>query len=218
MARIATEIMLGKKLGDFSFGVQNIPYYGVKESVFPFNMFPEVDPVLGPEMRSTGEVLGMADSYGLAFYKAQEAAKSKLPLEGAVLLTVSERDRGEELAGAAARFADMGFRLLATKGTHGFLAKHGIGAELTLKMQEGRPNIADAIANGGIQLIVNTPSGKTSAQDDSYIRKTAVKHKVPYITTVAAAVAAAEGIAARLKGDMSVKPLQEYHAEANRAK
>jgi len=217
MARIATEIMLGKKIGDFDLRDRKIPYYGVKESVFPFNMFPEVDPVLGPEMRSTGEVLGMADSYGLAFYKAQDAAKAKLPLEGAVLLTVSERDRGVALAGAAARFADMGFRLLATKGTHGFLAQHGIAAELALKLQEGRPNIADAIANAGIQLIVNTPSGKTSALDDSYIRKAAVKHKVSYITTVAAAVAAAEGIAARLKGDSSVKPLQEYHAEIGRA-
>jgi len=217
MARIATEIMLGKKIGDFDLRDRKIPYYGVKESVFPFNMFPEVDPVLGPEMRSTGEVLGMADSYGLAFYKAQDAAKAKLPLEGAVLLTVSERDRGVALAGAAARFSDMGFRLLATKGTHGFLAQHGIAAELALKLQEGRPNIADAIANAGIQLIVNTPSGKTSALDDSYIRKAAVKHKVSYITTVAAAVAAAEGIAARLKGDSSVKPLQEYHAEIGRA-
>ncbi|HPA19084.1 MAG TPA: carbamoyl-phosphate synthase large subunit [Verrucomicrobiae bacterium] len=218
MARIATEIMLGKKLADFDLGDRKIPYYGVKESVFPFNMFPEVDPVLGPEMRSTGEVLGLADSYGLAFYKAQDAAKSKLPLEGAVLLTVCERDRGETFARAASRFADLGFRLLATKGTHAFLAEHRIAAELTQKMQEGRPNIGDAIANGEIQLIVNTPSGKTSALDDSYIRKTAVKHKVPYITTVAAAVAAAEGIAARLKGDATVKPLQEYHAEIGRAK
>ncbi|MCC6353997.1 MAG: carbamoyl-phosphate synthase large subunit [Verrucomicrobiae bacterium] len=216
MARVATEIMLGKKLADFDLRDRKVPYFGVKESVFPFNMFPEVDPVLGPEMRSTGEVLGIADSYGLAFFKAQDAAKSRLPLEGAVLLTVCERDRGEGLARAAARFAQMGFRLLATVGTRAFLADHGVTAEPIPKLHEARPNIADAIANGDIQLVVNTPAGKTSAMDDSYIRKAAVKYKVPYITTVAAAVAAAEGIAARLGGDAGVKPLQEYHAEIPR--
>ncbi len=213
MARVATEIMLGKKLSDFGLRDRKVPYYGVKESVFPFNMFPEVDPVLGPEMRSTGEVLGIADSYGLAFFKAQDAAKSRLPLEGTVLLTVCERDRGEPLARAARRFAELGFRLFATVGTRAFLQGHGIAAEPTPKLHEARPNIADAIANGDIQLVVNTPAGKTSARDDSYIRKAAVKYKVPYITTVAAAVAAAEGIAARLKGDAQIKSLQEYHAE-----
>jgi carbamoyl-phosphate synthase large subunit len=213
MARIATEIMLGKKLTDFDLHERKIPHFGVKEAVFPFPMFPEVDPVLGPEMRSTGEVLGIADSFGLAFYKAQDAAKSVLPTEGAVLLTVAERERGPALAKAARWFAELGFRLVATKGTRGFLAAHGIESQPILKMHEGRPNIADGVANGEIQLIVNTPSGKLSATDDSYIRKSAIKYRIPYITTVAATLAAAEGIAARRAGDTELKSLQEYHAE-----
>jgi len=213
MARIATEIMLGKKLADFDLHERIIPHFGVKEAVFPFPMFPEVDPVLGPEMRSTGEVLGIADSFGLAFYKAQDAAKSILPTEGAVLLTVAEHERGPALVKAARWFAELGFALVATKGTQGFLAAYDIDSQPILKMHEGRPNIADGIANGEIQLIVNTPSGKLSATDDSYIRKSAIKYRIPYITTVAATLAAAEGIAARRAGDTELKSLQEYHAE-----
>ena len=213
MARIATEIMLGKKLADFDLHERIIPHFGVKEAVFPFPMFPEVDPVLGPEMRSTGEVLGIADSFGLAFYKAQDAAKSILPTEGAVLLTVAEHERGPALVKAARWFAELGFALVATKGTQGFLAAYDIDSQPILKMHEGRPNIADGIANGEIQLIVNTPSGKLSATDDSYIRKSAIKYRIPYITTVAATLAAAEGIAARRAGETKLKSLQEYHAE-----
>jgi carbamoyl-phosphate synthase large subunit len=212
MARIATEIMLGKTLGDFDFSKRHIPHFGVKEAVFPFPMFPEVDPVLGPEMRSTGEVLGLADSFGLAFYKAQDGAKSTLPTEGTVLMTVTERDRGADLVRAAQGFANMGFKIVATGGTRDFLAEHGVESEHILKLHEGRPNIVDRITNGEIQLAVNTPSGKSSATDDSYIRKAAIQHRIPYITTVAATLAAAEGIAARRKGDTDVTPLQEYHA------
>jgi carbamoyl-phosphate synthase large subunit len=213
MARIATEIMLGKKLKDFNLKDRSIPHCGVKESVFPFSMFPEVDPVLGPEMRSTGEVLGMADSFGMAFYKAQEAAKSTLPTAGTVLLTVCVKDRSPALVGAARQFAQMGFKLLATRGTQAFLAASGVAADLVLKVQEGRPSIVDVVTNGGIQLIINTPAGKMSVTDDSYIRKAAIKHKIPYITTVTAAVAAAEGISARIKGDYEVRSLQSYHAD-----
>jgi carbamoyl-phosphate synthase large subunit len=213
MARIATEIMLGKKLGDFDLRERAVPHFGVKEAVFPFPMFPEVDPVLGPEMRSTGEVLGLASSPGLAFYKAQEAAKSTLPLEGCVLLTVCSRDRGSALAKVAAQFADLGFSIMATEGTQAFLAENGIESRRVLKMHEGRPNIADALKNGEIQIVVNTPAGKTSATDDSYIRKAAIKHRVPYVTTVAAARAAADGIAAWRSGKSEVKSLQEYHAD-----
>ena len=213
MARIATEIMLGKKLSDFNFKHQDIPHFGVKESVFPFNMFPEVDPVLGPEMRSTGEVLGIDSSFGLAFYKAQEATKGVLPMEGTVLLTVSERDRSQKLTVAAKQLKADGFKLLATAGTAAFLKENGIEAETILKAHEGRPNLVDAVKNGDVQLIVNTPSGKLSVNDDSYIRKNAIKHNVPYITTVAAAVAAAEGIAARLKGQAPIRSLQEWHAD-----
>ncbi|MBN1556516.1 MAG: carbamoyl-phosphate synthase large subunit, partial [Lentisphaerae bacterium] len=212
MARIATEIMLGKTLNDFDLHDRTIPHLGVKEAVFPFPMFPEVDPVLGPEMRSTGEVLGLADSFGLAFYKAQDAAKSLLPTAGTVLLTVCERDRSDRLTEAARRFRDMGFHIKATRGTRTFLAGQGIESEGVLKMHEGRPNIADDITNGTIQLIINTPSGRISQHDDSYIRKTAIKHGVPYITTVAAALAAAEGIAARRSGDWDVRSIQDYHA------
>jgi carbamoyl-phosphate synthase large subunit len=212
MARVATEIMLGKTLKDYDVRPRTFPHCGVKESVFPFSMFPEVDPILGPEMRSTGEVLGLAPEFGMAFYKAQDAAKSALPSAGAVLLTVGDRDRGPRLADAARRFADLGFRLLATDGTRRFLAEHGVEAETILKLHEGRPNIVDALKNGAIQMIVNTPGSKLGALDDSYIRKAAIRHRIPYFTTVAAAAAAAAGIAARRINDWTVRPLQEYHA------
>ncbi len=213
MARIATQIMLGKRLKDFDLSVSNIPHFGVKEAVFPFSMFPEVDPVLGPEMRSTGEVLGLDSSFGLAFYKAQKAAKATLPTGGAVLMTVCERDRDDNLASAAKHFTELGFSLFSTEGTGQFLAEFGIKSEPILKLHQGRPNIVDAIKNGRIQLIVNTPAGKLSVNDDSYIRKSAIKHGVPYITTVAAAVAAAEGISAKINHQDTTKSLQEYHSE-----
>ncbi|HEY5995580.1 MAG TPA: carbamoyl-phosphate synthase large subunit, partial [Candidatus Deferrimicrobiaceae bacterium] len=211
MARIATQVMMGRKLSGLALVRRPVPHFGVKEAVFPFNMFPEVDPLLGPEMRSTGEVLGMADSYGAAFYKAQVAASQLLPLSGTVLLTVAGHDREGALE-AARRFAALGFSLMATEGTQGYLAGHGIASTRVLKMHEGRPNIADAVKNGEIQLVINTPSGKESIHDDSYIRKAAIRHKVPYITTTAAAVAAAEGIAAMGKGEAPVRSLQQYHA------
>ena len=213
MARIATEVMLGKKLSDFDLHYQPIPHFGVKEAVFPFTMFPEVDPLLGPEMRSTGEVLGMADSFGMAFYKAQDAAKSLLPTEGTVLLTVCVRDRSDTLIDVAKGFQELGFNIKTTEGTKAFLAENGIESEQILKMHEGRPNIADAITNGEIQLIVNTPSGKLSVTDDSYIRKLAISRKIPYVTTVAAAKAAAEGIAACRQKPPEVRSLQSYHSD-----
>jgi carbamoyl-phosphate synthase large subunit len=211
MARIATQVMLGKKIGDFNLERKSIPHYGVKEAVFPFDMFPEVDPVLGPEMRSTGEVLGIADSFELAFHKAQEAAKQFLPDDGAVLLTVSSRERPAVLE-VAKMFAELGFVIRSTAGTHDFLKANGVATEPILKMHEGRPNIVDAIKNGEIGLVINTPSGKLSQNNDSYIRKAAIKHKVPYITTLAAATAAARGIAARRRGSWEVRSLQDYHA------
>ncbi|MCE5229804.1 carbamoyl-phosphate synthase large subunit [bacterium] len=211
MARIATELMLGKKLSELNIGAPVFHHFGVKESVFPFNMFPEVDPLLGPEMRSTGEVLGLADSFGLAFYKAEQAAGGELPTEGTVLITVAETDRPAVLE-VARRFEKVGMRILATLGTHAFLREHNIPCERIDKLHEGRPNILDAIVNKEIQLIVNTPSGKLSQHDDSYIRKAAIRHKVPYITTLAAAVAAAKGIEARRAGRGTLHSLQEYHA------
>ena len=212
MAHLATQIMLGKTLAELGLKHRAVSHFGVKEAVFPFSMFPEVDPLLGPEMRSTGEVLGMADSFGLAFAKAQEATQQPLPAEGAVLITVSEPDKNG-VAEVARQFQGLGFKIFATKGTHDFLEGHGIETQAVNKMHEGRPHIVDVIKNGDIQLVINTPSGKTSQHDDSYIRKAAIKYKIPYITTTAAALAAARGIAASTKGVPAVKSLQEYHAD-----
>ncbi|RJP93757.1 MAG: carbamoyl-phosphate synthase large subunit [Desulfobacteraceae bacterium] len=212
MARIATQVMLGKKLSEFDLRHKTIPHFGVKEAVFPFNMFPEVDPVLGPEMRSTGEVLGMADSFGLAFFKAQEATKTSLPLEGTVLFTVADADKPGALE-TARLFQDLNFKILATNGTRQFLADHGIMSEPVKKLGYGRPDIVDEIKNNNIQLVINTPSGKDSQEDDSYIRKAAINYKVPYITTIASALAAAKGIRARRQGISKPKSLQEYHAD-----
>jgi carbamoyl-phosphate synthase large subunit len=212
LVRLATQIMLGKKLNNLNLKPKAIKHFGVKEAVFPFNMFPEVDPLLGPEMRSTGEVLGLADSFGLAFFKAQEAAQQLLPSEGTVLITVSTRDRPAVLE-VAQEFNRLGFKIKATNGTHRFLEEHGIGSEQILKMHEGRPNIVDAIKNKEIDLVINTPSGKLSKYDDSYIRKTAIKFKIPYITTLSAAFAASKGIAACRQGKGNVRSLQSYHRD-----
>ncbi|MBN1918616.1 MAG: carbamoyl-phosphate synthase large subunit [Verrucomicrobia bacterium] len=211
LARIATLLMLGRKIKDFpELRKRRLPYVGVKEAVFPFNMFPEVDPLLGPEMRATGEVMGIAETFGLAYYKAQEAAGGALPVEGTVLLTVANRDK-EELAPVARRIHALGFRILATEGTHRFLEEQGIPSEPIKKLHEGRPNIADAIKNSEIGLIINTPAGRESKYDDSYIRMTAIQQKVPYVTTMAAAQASVEGIEAIRSGRVAPLSLQEYH-------
>jgi carbamoyl-phosphate synthase large subunit len=212
MARIATQLMLGKKLSELKLKRNPIPHYGVKEAVFPFYFYSGVDPVLGPEMRSTGEVLGMADSFGLAFYKAQNAAQSRLPVEGTILITVADRDKNAAID-VARRFKDLGFTIKSTKGTRELFLKSGIETEHINKMRESRPHIADAITNGDLQLVINTPRGKASKADDSYIRKSAIKHKIPYITTMAAALAAAKGIAAFREKKGEVKSLQDYHKD-----
>jgi carbamoyl-phosphate synthase large subunit len=211
MARVAVQCMLGKKLSELGVKQRKIPHFGVKEAVFPFNMFPEVDPLLGPEMRSTGEVLGMAPSFGLAFYKSQQAAKQELPLQGTVLITVTDEDKKNALK-VAREFQKLGFRIKATEGTYKYLSQDGIKAEQVLKMHQGRPNIVDAIKNGEIQLVINTAVGRTSVHDDSYIRKAAIKYKLPYITTTAAAAAAVKGIAEARNGAAPVRSLQSYHA------
>ena len=217
MVKIATEIITAPLTGNASPVPQlkdkKIGHYGVKEAVFPFNMFQEVDPVLGPEMRSTGEVLGISPSFGEAYYKAQEATKTALPTEGTVLLSVCDRDK-PELIEIAKSFSELGFNILATGNTYEMIVDAGIPAKKIFKIYEGRPNIADEIANGEIQLIINTPAGKTSAHDDSYIRKNAIKHRIPYITTMAAAKASAEGIRAiKQKTHFGVKSLQAHHAD-----
>ncbi|MGN0480488.1 MAG: carbamoyl-phosphate synthase large subunit, partial [Lachnospiraceae bacterium] len=190
-----------------------IPYYGVKEAVFPFNMFPEVDPILGPEMRSTGEVLGLSPYYGEAFYKAQEATQTRLPLSGTVLISVNRKDKPEAVE-VAKLFEEAGFKILATGTTYETITEAGVKAELVKKLYEGRPNILDLITNGDIDLIINSPVGKDSIHDDSYLRKAAIKGKIPYMTTIAAARATAKGILYVQKhGDEGVKSLQELHSE-----
>jgi carbamoyl-phosphate synthase large subunit len=210
MARLATRLMLGESLESLGLNNRQISHFGVKEAVFPFNMFPEVDPVLGPEMRSTGEVLGMADTFGLAYFKAQEAAGQRLPVGGSVLFTVTDPNKAQALE-AARRLAALGFTIVATEGTAAYFAQNGIEVRAIKKLHEGRPNIADAIKNGEIQLVINTPADRTSQHDDSYIRKTAIRHKVPYITTTAAAIAAARGIAEQEGQTRPPTSLQEYH-------
>lgn len=216
MVKLATQIMTAELTGASSpiAGMKEVKpaYYGVKEAVFPFNMFQEVDPVLGPEMRSTGEVLGLSKSVGEAFFKAQEATQTRLPKSGTVLFSVSSKDK-PEVVEIARQFEDCGFRIAATGTTCDLLQQNGIRAERVNKMQEGRPNIVHEVMNGRIQLIVNTPAAKEEKLfDDSYIRKTAIKARVPYMTTMAAARATAEGISTVLReGEIGVMSLQEIH-------
>lgn len=217
MVPLATDIITSELTGRPSpvanLKEQDIPYFGVKEAVFPFNMFQEVDPLLGPEMRSTGEVLGLSPYYGEAFYKAQEATQSKLPLEGTVLISVNRKDKAEVVE-VARLFAEDGFKIVATETTCKLINEAGIPAEKVNKLQEGRPNILDLITNGKIDLIVNSPVGKDSIHDDSYLRKSAIKAKIPYMTTIAAAKATAKGIHNVKKyGQGEVKSLQELHSE-----
>lgn len=218
MVQLATQVITEDLTGTPSpvqdLKERNIRHYGVKEAVFPFNMFQEVDPLLGPEMRSTGEVLGLASNFGEAFYKAQEATQTCLPLSGTALISVSDRDKPEVVQVARGLYED-GFRIMATGRTYDLIAADGIPAEKVKKRQEGRPNILDYIANGQVQLIVNTPSGKESVYDDSYIRKAAIKGKIPYMTTMAAAIATVEGIrkVREKNGDLEVKSLQQLHSE-----
>ncbi|GAB6398259.1 carbamoyl-phosphate synthase large subunit [Faecalimonas mobilis] len=210
---IVTSELTGRKSPVPELKEQDIPYYGVKEAVFPFNMFQEVDPVLGPEMRSTGEVLGLSRFYGEAFFKAQEATQTKLPLEGTVLITVNDKDK-DKVVDLARDFAETGFKILASKHTGKLIQDAGIEVELVNKLQEGRPNILDLITNGKIDLIVNTPIGKDRNVDDSYLRKAAIKKKVPYMTTMAAAKATISGIQSLKKpGCGEVRSLQELHSE-----
>ena len=215
MVKLATEIMTAPLTGKASpvpgLHDKEIPYYGVKEAVFPFNMFQEVDPLLGPEMRSTGEVLGLSSSYGKAFYKAQEATQTRLPMEGTVLFSVNDRDK-QELVEIARAIYDNGFKIMATGRTCDMIREAGMEAQKISKLNEGRPNILDAITNKQIDLIINTPNDKKGAVDDSYIRKAAIKNKIPYMTTMAAAKATAAGIHSMKKGEGApVKSLQEYH-------
>ena len=218
MVPLATEIitmpLTGKESPVPALEEKNFKHCGVKEAVFPFNMFQEVDPLLGPEMRSTGEVLGMAETLGEAYCKAQEATQTRLPLEGTVLISVNDRDKAE-LVEVAKMFADCGFKIIATGGTCDMIVDAGIPATKIFKLQQGRPNVLDAITNNEVDLVINTPDDKKGAMDDSYIRKGVIKARIPYVTTMAAAKASAQGIKAMQDKTSGVKSLQRFHAEIN---
>ena len=212
MASIATRLMLGETVKSLGLDRRHvIPYYGVKEAVLPFDKFPEVDPVLGPEMRSTGEVLGLAETFGLAYFKSQEAAGSPLPTEkGKVLVSLSEKP--EDAVAVVKAFVELGFEVVGTDGTIAFLKDKGVDGKIIAKIGEGRPDVLDAIKNREVKLIINTPSGRRDARaDDCRIRQAAIKYKVPYLTTLAAAKAAAEGIKAAREGKGEVRSLQSDH-------
>ncbi len=216
MVPIATEIITMPLTGNPSpvpaLKEKNFKHYGVKEAVFPFNMFQEVDPLLGPEMRSTGEVLGMAATFGEAYYKAQEATQTSLPLSGTVLISVNDRDK-KDLVEVARMFNDCGFKIIATGGTYDMIVAAGIPATKIFKLQQGRPNILDAITNNEVDLVINTPDDKKGAMDDSYIRKGVIKARIPYVTTMAAAKASAQGIKTMQDKTSGVKSLHKFHAE-----
>jgi carbamoyl-phosphate synthase large subunit len=216
MALLSVKLIMQAHTGDavdlLAMKQPEVPYFGVKEAVFPFNMFPEVDPILGPEMRSTGEVLSISKSFGLAFYKVLEASKTILPLSGSVLISVDKKDRAES-AEVAKRLESLGFKIFSTRGTQAYLTSQGVKAEVINKIYEGRPNIEDAIKNRQLDMIINTPRGDIRSEaDDSYIRKAAIRYNIPYMTTLTAAMAGANGIEEKVKNPRGdVFSLQEYH-------
>jgi carbamoyl-phosphate synthase large subunit len=209
MAERAVEIMLGMTLDEMDLPRRLLPHYGIRSSVFPFDTFKEADPLLGPQMRSTGQVMALAEIFGMAYYTSQEAAGPPLPRRGKVLITVTDADKPSILE-PARLFKEMGFGIQATRGTHSFLKKNGIQAQLVKKLGFGRPDLVDAIKTGDVALVVNTPSGRQSQQDDAHIRKTAIRYNIPDITTPAGALAAAKGIAARKQGQDALCTLQSF--------
>jgi carbamoyl-phosphate synthase large subunit len=219
LAKIASRLMTGRKLREFlpeyidqQKDLDTGSYYYVKSPVFPWNKFPGVDTVLGPEMKSTGEVMGVADNFGEAFAKAQIAAGQKLPTQGCVFVSVTDHDK-PHVGEVARKFVDMGFKLVATAGTADVIEDAGMACERVYKVKEGRPNVVDLIKGDRIQLIVNTPEGADPFFDEKAIRRAAVTARIPTITTLAAARAAAEGIAALQRGEVNVRALQQLHAE-----
>jgi len=218
LAKLAAAVIVGRTLDDLGLP-DELPVAGVavKEAVFPFTKLPGVDTVLGPEMRSTGEAMGLADSFGMAFAKAQIAAEGSLPLEGTIFVTVNDHDKPTVLP-IARRFHELGFRILATEGTERYLRGRGVPAERVLKVHEGRPNAIDLIVSGEVQLLINTPLGKFTQVDDYAIRRAALVHRVPYTTTMSAASAACDAIIALRSRIGSVRSLQEWHERANGVK
>ena len=207
---MACEVLAGKTLAEL--GVPDEPRlrgHFVKEVVLPFAKFPDEPAILGPEMHSTGEVMGMDDSFGMAFAKAQMAAGNDLPLRGSVFVSVNDRDKAN-LAPIARELSELGFHLLGTRGTAAYLRERGLQVQTVLKAWEGRPNVVDHIINGDVDLMINTPLGGRSFDDERRLRQAAISHGVPVLTTLSGARAAAQAIAARLAGRLSVKSLQEH--------
>jgi len=212
IANIAARLMAGAKLAEFGLTTLNYDHIAVKESVFPFARFPGVDTVLGPEMRSTGEVMGLDMDFATAFAKSQLGSSTHLPDGGTVFLSVRENDKQRAVA-PAKRLTELGFKLIATRGTAGFLSDHGVSVEPINKVMEGRPHIVDAMKNDAVQLVVNTTEGEQSLADSKSIRRTALEMKIPYYTTLAGAEAAVAAIAALRDNSLSVKSLQDYGAQ-----
>jgi carbamoyl-phosphate synthase large subunit len=212
VAKVAARIMAGETLASFKLAPAHLHHVGVKEAVFPFARFPGVDTVLGPEMKSTGEVMGIDRSFEIAFVKSQIGGGSRLPRSGTVFISVRDADK-PRIVEAARLLRSLGFKVIATSGTQRFLVSQGIEAEKINKVAEGRPHIVDAIKNGQVQLVFNTTEGATSLADSRSLRRAALLHKVPYYTTLSGAIAAARGIKAYLGGDLEVRTLQNYFAD-----
>ena len=216
LAKLATKVMLGQKLKDLGFTKEVIPkHIAVKESVFPFNRFPGVDVILGPEMKSTGEVMGLDEDFGMAYIKSQVAAGQNLPTEGNVFISVRDKDK-RSIVLIAKKLADLGFGIYATTGTAAVLEKNGLSVTVMPKITEARPNIVDLLKDGKIQLVINTPTGRIPRQDETKIRAHVILYNIPYTTTIASAQATVNGIETLIKKDMQVKSLQEYHAQMNK--
>ena len=211
IAKLASRIMAGESLASFGLKKFELGHVGVKEAVFPFARFQGVDTVLGPEMRSTGEVMGLARSFPLAFAKSQLGAGVNLPRSGTVFVSLRDSDKAKVVE-PLKRLVEMGFKVIATGGTQKYLTAHGVAATKVNKVSEGRPNAADAVRNGGVQLMFNTTEGATSLADSKPLRRAALLQKTPYYTTLSGAVAAVEGLSAYASGDLEVRALQDYFA------
>jgi carbamoyl-phosphate synthase large subunit len=209
IAKIAARIMAGETLASFGLAPKELPHIGVKEAVFPFARFPGVDVLLGPEMRSTGEVMGLDRGFGVAFAKSQLGSGTNVPRAGTLFVSVRDSDK-PRIIDTVRLLGGLGFKVIATSGTQRFLAENGVSADRINKVAEGRPHIVDAIKNGGVQLVFNTTEGATALADSRSLRRAALLHKVPYYTTLSGAVAAAQGIKAYLGGDLEVRALQSY--------
>jgi carbamoyl-phosphate synthase large subunit len=211
IAKIAARIMAGESLASFGLVPKDLPHIGVKEAVFPFARFPGVDVLLGPEMRSTGEVIGLDRSFGVAFAKSQLGSGTEVPRTGTVFVSVRDTDKARILP-AVKMLAEFGFKIVATGGTQRFLEDNSVESTRINKVLEGRPHIVDAIKNGDVQIVFNTTEGAGALSDSRSLRRAALLHKVPYYTTLAGAMAAAEGIKAYRGGDLEVRALQDYFA------